>query len=570
MAIAGELINILGFKLEGEKNLKKFKSEMDKAERDADKAAANAQRRGKAIGTAIGAGTLVAAATIKKAYLEYATFERGLTRIGITAGATRKETAALGAKMYQMAQKFAMPIENVQSGLDVLTASGKNLKEAMDYLPSVLATAQASGAAVEDIANTAIKTSSALGIGAEDLQYMFDILNTGGKLGQFELKDMATYLPILANQFAALGYEGTDGVKKLVAMLQVLREDTGSAENAATQARDLFAKMYSPQIMDRFKKEFDIDLRKEMDARIAKGQDTIESFIDIVDKAIGGDTSRLSEIFSEQDSRMAVLSLLTSRDQWKEMNNALGGADIAGSSMRDLNTVLADQDAILQRLVNRWGEFMKNLGGATAGPIGAVLDKFNNYLSFENSLEAGREKLGKSRWETFFNTPGGNARIARAGGYAPTLQNQRDMAQAPHAYEVLGRMPVRPNPTVGRATATHTADGVSLADPFGDGSGAYGTGPQAGSVGGVGTIQNMLAGMNAHLAQMTANAVGDATITDARVDARDMSLNVGAPVVTVTVQAPAAAAGQVGAQIGNAVGNAITQQQGRIQQEPSE
>ncbi len=121
-----------------------------------------------------------------------------------------------------------------------------SLEEAMAFLPAVLTATQASGAAAEDIANTAMKAASALKLEANQMGNAFDIMVTGGKAGQFELRDMAQYIPTLANSFASLGYSGEEGLKRLVAILQTIREDTGSAESAATQAGEIFGKIYAP------------------------------------------------------------------------------------------------------------------------------------------------------------------------------------------------------------------------------------------------------------------------------------------------------------------------------------
>lgn len=66
MAIAAELIQILGFKIEGEQNLKRWKSEFDKAEKDAKKKSAAAERHGRAIGAALGGALLIGGAVAKK------------------------------------------------------------------------------------------------------------------------------------------------------------------------------------------------------------------------------------------------------------------------------------------------------------------------------------------------------------------------------------------------------------------------------------------------------------------------------------------------------------------------
>ncbi len=86
------------------------------------------------------------------------------------------------------------------------------------------------------------------------MQLAFDALVAGGKAGQFELKDMARYLPSLAPAAKALGLEGQRGLESLVAMLQVIRKGSGTSEEAASSMQNILQKMQSEETTKRFKK----------------------------------------------------------------------------------------------------------------------------------------------------------------------------------------------------------------------------------------------------------------------------------------------------------------------------
>ncbi|MGO7903016.1 hypothetical protein ACC719_37285, partial [Rhizobium ruizarguesonis] len=75
-----------------------------------------------------------------------------------------EQTKAAFQNLQQVTKQFAMPLDDGIRALDTLVSSGISMQDAMAFLPSVLATAQASGSATEDIANTAIKASGALKI----------------------------------------------------------------------------------------------------------------------------------------------------------------------------------------------------------------------------------------------------------------------------------------------------------------------------------------------------------------------------------------------------------------------
>lgn len=304
---------------------------------------------------------MAAAYGIKTAITDFAQLERRMARVGITADASSDQIKQATQRVQGLAKEFALPLDQGIVGLETLTSAGLNLEEAMAFLPSVLATAQASGAATEDVANTAIKAADALKLSAGEMQQAFDIMVAGGKAGQFELKDMAQYIPELANSFASLGYEGQPGLQKLIAMLQTLREDTGSASAAATQAQNIFGKMYSEETSNKFKK-FGIDIRKEMEAAKAAGEDAVSAFVRISKEAIDGDLSKLPQLFTDQEFRLGMQSLITSQESFEKFLAAVNGAKVTGTVFRDLKTVMETTQTDIDRLSSSWGELLTSVG----------------------------------------------------------------------------------------------------------------------------------------------------------------------------------------------------------------
>jgi len=340
---------------------------------------------------------------IKESITQFAELERRMTRIGITAGVTRDETQAATETLRQMAGQYAMSFDDVVKGLDTLVSSGLTLKEAMAFLPSVLKTAQATGSATEDIANTALKASSALKISAAEMDKAFDIMVAGGKAGQFELKDMAQYIPGLANSFATLGYEGEEGLKKLIAVLQTIREDTGDASAAATQAQNIFGKMYSEETANKFKK-FGINIRKEMEAAKKSGEDALTAFVRLSKQAIDGDLSKLPLLFSDQEFRLGMQSLITSPDSLKKFLDLLNGADVKGTVLRDLGEVLNDTQTKIDKLSNSWQDFYTKLGAASADVVGPGLETATQFLDDKMAETAGLKKFNTGNSELDSNT----------------------------------------------------------------------------------------------------------------------------------------------------------------------
>lgn len=350
-------------------------------------------------GAVLGIGRVLAPAALAyggaRAVSDFAAFELQLERIGITAGATVEETKKARGELQSLAHDMGLPIEAATAGFDTLVSSGLSLEQAMAFLPSVLKTAQATGSATEDIANTALKSSSALQIQAGEMQSAFDIMVTGGKAGQFELKDMAAYIPGLANSFASLGYKGRDGLKELIAVLQTIREDTGSAEAAATQAQNIFGKMYAGDTANKFK-NFGIDLRKEMKAAQDAGEGAVEAFVRLSKEAIDGDLSKLPLLFTDQEFRLGMQSLMTSADSYERFIDAVNSSSVEGTVDKDFKRISDSTQISIQKMTDSWDQFMKSVGGAAAPTATSVLDNLSSGINNAPKADAIRKARGDS------------------------------------------------------------------------------------------------------------------------------------------------------------------------------
>lgn len=283
----------------------------------------------------------------REAYVRAATVDRRMSRIGITGDASLGETREGMESLRDLSKKTALGFDDVAGGMESLVASGRSFREALAMMPSVAKTAQASGASVEDIANSSTALLDHMKISIEGLQAAQDALARGGELGKFELKDMARYLPSLLPAVKAVGIEGQAGLEKLVAMLQVIRAGTGTAEEAASSASNIFAKMESEETTKRFQK-FGVDLRKEMEKARKEGKDLLSTFVELSDKALKGDLSKLPQLFSDMEFARGMRALLSQWPKVAELQAQI--AKSAGTIDANLNRVLADSKAGIDRL----------------------------------------------------------------------------------------------------------------------------------------------------------------------------------------------------------------------------
>lgn len=318
------------------------------------------------------------------AFKNYADVERQVNRIVINAGKSADMINPTIGHLQQLAGATHQSFGSVVEGLETLIASGRELDESMAFLPSVAMTAQASGSAISDIALSADALSNSLGITSGEMQKAFDILVSGGKLGKFELKDMAQYLPSLTPAFAALGYKGNEGLMKLVAALQVVRNQTGSSSEAATLLSNVLNKMYTADTAKKFK-DMGINLPKALDKARAEGRDVLEVFQQLAFEAVKGDLSKLPLLFTDAEMLKGMRALMTSGEQYKTLMASLG--DVDGSALKDFNQIAGDSAARVQDLQNAWDKFVLSVGSRLADHVTPILKQATNYLDERDAID---------------------------------------------------------------------------------------------------------------------------------------------------------------------------------------
>lgn len=308
---------------------------------------------------------------IKEATVRFAEVDRAMTRTGITGDAMADEVKKGTAELRNLARDTATLFDPAQKGLDAITASGRDFGDAMKMMPSVLKTAQASGAGVEEIANSSTALLDHMKISIEGLAEAQDTLAMGGKLGKFELKDMARYLPSMLPAFKALGQSGQDGLRKLVAMLQVIRSGTGTAEEAAASAQNIFSKMESDATVKNFK-EMGVDLPKAFAKARKEGKDLMQVFLQLSNKALKGDLSKLPQLFQDMEVQRGMRPLLEGLAKIAEYEEKLKGS--RGTIDTDFKRIIVDTQAQIDQF-KEGADRAKSAFGGLAGELGSPLIK---------------------------------------------------------------------------------------------------------------------------------------------------------------------------------------------------
>ncbi|MGS1061328.1 phage tail tape measure protein [Burkholderia glumae] len=232
------------------------------------------------------ATAVATAAPVIGAVKRAANFEAGLRDIAITGNLTRDEEFQIGETMRQAAVTTSQGHDAILEGVGTLVAAGMDAREAGRKSSLLGRVATATNADMKDLAGMVYSFTETLGIkGNAALKEAFNRAAYGGKLGRFELKDMAKALPEMTAAFAAKGIKGQDALTQIIASLEVGREGAGSGDEAVTNLRNWLSHMNAKTTIVAYKKA-GVDYQKSMSNLVAGGYSSYEGSLLIAQKFI--------------------------------------------------------------------------------------------------------------------------------------------------------------------------------------------------------------------------------------------------------------------------------------------
>ncbi|HIE1912990.1 TPA: phage tail tape measure protein [Haemophilus influenzae] len=253
------------------------------------------------VGAGMAAGAMVMAQPMKKE-MDY---DRRLAMVSNTAFSDRDVAGRIaGKKELHDAVKSAVETgggtkEEALGALDKLLASGTVKAEtAMKLLPTLQKGAVATGASTEDLSAIAISAMQQFGIREDQIGAVLDKAVAAGQAGNFELSDMARWLPQQMAAAKSAGLSGMDGFEALLVANQQARVTAGTSDEAGNNLVNLLAKLTSKETADRFSKleikgkdgkTHGIDFIKSMVNEKKQGKNSIEAFGSIMDMVVGED-----------------------------------------------------------------------------------------------------------------------------------------------------------------------------------------------------------------------------------------------------------------------------------------
>ncbi|NBI12616.1 phage tail tape measure protein [[Haemophilus] felis] len=346
------------------------------------------------------AGAMVMAQPMKKEM----SYDRQLAMTANTAFSERDAAGRIaGKKELHNAVKKAVEMgggskEDALGALDSLLASGAvSTQTAINLLPTLQKGAVATGASTADLSKIAISAMQQFGIDESQIGEVLDKAVAAGQAGNFELADMARWLPQQMAAAKSAGLSGMAGFEALLVANQQARVTAGNSDEAGNNLVNLLGKLTSKETNDRFKnlkikgkdgKEHGIDFIKSMEAQKAQGKDSLQAFMGIVDQVIGED-----ENYKALQEKLKTAKKEDQKTLLDQMTNLIEGTAIG--------KIVSDRQALMALLgirnnVQLGAEVEKSVknGGGAIETSHAVIASTNDYKveDAQNNLDFAQMK----------------------------------------------------------------------------------------------------------------------------------------------------------------------------------
>ncbi len=260
------------------------------------------------------------------------TMEERFARLGVQSNKSADDIKALQQQIFSISQQPDIRIDPSQltSAVEEIVEKTGDLEFAKNHLNDLALAISATGGAGSDIG----------GIGAEfqkakiPLREALDILITQGKEGAFTLQNLAAMGPRVVTAFTAVG---RSDMREMGAVLQVIRQGVGSAEQATTAFEALLRTLTDA---DKVKLLNNSGIQVFEDKAQTKLRSITELMQEIVEKS-GGSKTRLSNVFDAESMR-AFNTALTEFNQ----NGSITSLERFLSIQADANQINIDSQRI--------------------------------------------------------------------------------------------------------------------------------------------------------------------------------------------------------------------------------
>ena len=407
-----------------------------------------------AIGSGVAVAGGVAAAYAVPKFQKAMSYDETLAHMANTSYAGRDTKGRLAgrdeldAKINAAVKHGGGTRDGAVDALKTLVASGQfDDSKIGTLLNAAQFSAKANDANSVDFANMAIASNKNLGISPERMANVFGMGTYIGQNGQFEIKDMAKWLPQQSAAAKQVGLYGESGFAKLAAVNQAARGTAGTNDEAGNNVVNLLAKLGSQDTAKDFKK-MGINLPQKLAEGRMRGEDAFDVVGGLLEQQLSKDKnfqnvkkqlalsknddertqalnavgniaqgSVVGKVFQDRQALMGLLGYLFEKDKTNKLakdapaNDAADQRNMAVVSQTasyKVQAVEMARDAATQKTMDK----MLPAIGAMADGLLAVTEKYPGYTTAIGLAVAGLTTLAGAA---------GLATLAMRGGGVPSL-----------------------------------------------------------------------------------------------------------------------------------------------------
>ncbi|EGQ9326930.1 hypothetical protein AB5Q50_003340 [Vibrio vulnificus] len=313
---------------------------------------------------AAGAGSAVAVMGLEERY----------ERLGIQAGKSREEMAALRKEMFATSQQADIRVDQAEmlSAVEKIVEKTGDLKFAQENMANIGRVMQATGAAGLDVGEMFADMRDKFGLkNSDEVLSAIDTLVVQGKAGAFTLQNLAAEGASVSAAYAAMGRTGPKAVQEMGAMLQIARMGSGSAAEAASAMESVLA-----DITANYEDIEALGIQVFDEEALARGEKKfrdIPSILKEIMDATDSDITQYSELFGDEAMRM--MKVLASADGKTKLNDFLAIDGDGTAVLQDSARAAMTANAAMMSLKTAWLSFADD---NLAEPIAAVADAINS------------------------------------------------------------------------------------------------------------------------------------------------------------------------------------------------
>lgn len=282
-------------------------------------------------------GAAIGAISFMGPIQEAAAFQQKLLDIAGTSELTGQKAFAFVDQARGRYEGLAIQIgqssDTIAEGIGAIVAAGGDAASVADKVIGDIGKATtAANANFADMSNVGISMLNNLKLPADQMRDSLGALVVAGKLGSFELKDMAASFPNLTSGVAKFGVKGREAVNFLASALQIARKGTSDPSSAANNLANFLDKALAPLTKKKFA-EAGVDIQAVMLDAASKGINPIEAVIQKIGKLTGVNEAAISKYMKQ--AKKNGLEGADALGYVREQLEAIGAAGKIGELFQD-------------------------------------------------------------------------------------------------------------------------------------------------------------------------------------------------------------------------------------------